>query len=69
MSVEFVAVVTNGSIPIPESHRDQIQGPVRVTVVPEQQSTGKSKIQELLSHPLQVPNFKPLTREQAHERG
>jgi hypothetical protein len=68
-TVEFVSVVTNGSIPIPDAHKDQIRGPVRVIVVPQQAPQGTSKIDELLAHPIQLPTFKPLTREQAHDRG
>jgi len=32
-AIEFVATVVDGSIPIPESHREQFQGEVRVLVV------------------------------------
>lgn len=67
-AVEFVSVVTNGSIPIPEAHKNQLRGAVRVIVVP-QQPLGTSKIDELLAHPIELPGFRPLTREQAHDRG
>jgi hypothetical protein len=69
MAVEFISVVTNGSIPIPDAHKNQIHGRVRVIVMPQQQPQGRSKIDELLAHPIALPNFTPLTREQAHERG
>jgi hypothetical protein len=68
IAVEFDARVTNGQIEIPAVHQASVQGEVHVIVFPQSKSAGTTIIQELLKHPLHVPQFQPLTRDQAHER-
>jgi hypothetical protein len=67
-AIEFEAQVTNGAIEIPPVHRAELQGSVHVIVIPAARAAGHSMIDELLAHPLQVTGFRPLTRDQAHER-
>jgi hypothetical protein len=67
-AIEFDALITNGTIEIPASQRDQLSGPVHVIVLSQCQVANRSKIDELLAHPLSASAFKPLTRQQANER-
>jgi hypothetical protein len=67
-AIEFDAQITNGSIEIPAAHRGALLGAVHVIVFPQARYAGATKIDELIAHPLQVPGFRPLTRDEAHER-
>jgi len=66
--IEFDAQITNGSIEIPPKHRDQLLGAVHVVVFSQGRAGGATKIDELIAHPLQLPAFRLLTRDEAHER-
>jgi len=66
--IEFDAQITNGTIEIPTAHRGSLQGDVHVIVFFKDDHGGTSKIDELLRQPLIVPEFHPLTRDEAHER-
>ena len=69
MSIEFKATVNNGMIEIPEEYRDRLQGNVRVIVVAEEKQTPVANlIQELIEQPLQIPDFRPLTRDDIYSR-
>jgi hypothetical protein len=67
-AVQFDAQVTNGTIEIPAVHRDEVQGAVHVIIIPQPPLGCNTKIDELLAHPLQIPGFQPLARDEAHER-
>jgi len=66
--VEFDAEIANGTIEIPDIHRSELMGPVHVLVYPKGRSGAATKIDELIAHPLNVPGFRPLTRDESHER-
>jgi hypothetical protein len=66
--VEFDTHVTNGTIEIPTVHRSELQGAVHVIVIPQPPAGRATKIDELLASPLQIPEFRPLARDEAHER-
>ena len=72
MSVNFDAQVNNGTIDIPEEYRDRVRGTVRVTISTadelEMAATQNLFIEELLAHPLNVPGFRPLTRDEIYSR-
>ena len=67
-AVEFDAHVADGTIPIPPAHHDAIQGSVHVIVIPHAVSGPSTKIDELLANPLKIDGFRPLSRDEAHER-
>jgi hypothetical protein len=67
-AVEFQARVKNGVIQVPEKFRSEIRGQVRVIVLAEEKPEPYDIITELMNNPLQVPDFKPLTREEIYER-
>ena len=67
-AVEFQAKVKNGSIEIPEEYRPRFKERVRVILLAEEESTVANFIDHLLQHPIPIPGFRPLTREEIYER-
>ena len=68
-AVEFQATVKKSSIEIPPELRDSVGPRVRVIMLTEQQSsTAGNAIDDLLSHPVSIPGFTPLKRDEAHAR-
>lgn len=67
-AIEFQATVENGIIPVPERYHSEVGGQVRVIVLAEEESEPYDIITELMNNPLQIPDFKPLTREEIYER-
>ena len=67
-AIEFQARIDNGSIAVPEEYRDRLKGLVRVRVVHEEELTGSNMVDELLTHPLTIQDFRPLTRDEIYAR-
>ena len=68
-SFEFEAQLSNGRIEIPAEYKDKIAGKVHVIVSSQERSTTSADmIDRLLEHPLEMESFRPLTREEIHER-
>ena len=67
-AVEFQAQINNGTIEIPEAYRSRFKERVRVILLAEEESPTVTLIDQLLQHPIKVPGFTPLTREEMHER-
>lgn len=68
-SIEFQARINNGAIEVPEEYRDRVKGSVRVILVGEGESSSGNMIDELLAKPLEIPGFRPLTRDEIYARG
>ncbi len=68
-AIEFQAKVTNGSILIPEVYRGKIKENVRVILLTEEDDHVDQfdMIDRLLTHPLDIKDFKPLSREEIYE--
>lgn len=69
-AVEFQAVAKDGHIELPPGHAERVKGPVRVIVLyePRPEADDRDGLDELMEHPILVPGFVPLTREEAHDR-
>lgn len=78
-AIEFHAKIKNGLIEVPKEYRDQLgddggDEKVRVIVLADDLETvtydaaGTDMIEKLLTNPLQVPDFNPLSRDDVHER-
>lgn len=69
-AVEFQARIKNGMIEVPPQFKDKLKEVVRVIVLSETQETetGANLIDQLLTTPLKVKNFKPLSRAEIYER-
>jgi hypothetical protein len=73
-TVEFRSRIEDGTIRVPKRYLRRLRGqtargPVRVTLHLPEQSREPDLIDLLLAKPLSIPDFVPLRREQAHERG
>ncbi len=69
-AVEFQARVKEGKIEIPSQYRGRIQGWVRVILLVEEPAPPATAnfIDRLLAQPVQVKDFRPLSREEIHAR-
>ena len=67
-AIEFQATVTDSTITIPEEYRNRIKGTVRVILLAAEPAQSFDMIDHLLSNPLKVEGFKPLSRDEIYER-
>ena len=69
-TAEFEADVRNGTIEIPAEYRELFGDSVRVTLSSDEPDSGSSLtiLDQWLASPIRIADFKPLSREQAHER-
>lgn len=68
-AVEFQTKLKNGVIKVPEKFVSEIKGrQVRVIILAEEKDEPYDIITELINNPLEVENFKPLTRGEIYER-
>jgi hypothetical protein len=68
-AIEFHAKIKNGVIEIPQEYRDRFTDDVKVILLAEEKRARRSDLMaELMEHPLEIPDFKPLSRKEAHER-
>ena len=68
-AAEFVTKIKEGIIEVPEVHRERFKDTVRVILLSQEEGHDNDDIiATLLAHPLTVPDFKPLTREDVHAR-
>jgi len=69
LAIEFRTTVKNGVIEIPREYLKDLTSPVRVILlVEEARESGANYIDELLTHPVRVEGFRPLSREETHAR-
>ena len=69
-AVEFQAMIQNGTIQVPYQYQQRFKKPVRVILLTEQEeeSAPTNYIEELMKHPLHIPDFEPLSREEIYDR-
>lgn len=70
-AVEFQTKVQDGLIAVPAEHLEKLKGKVRVILLAEEKEGVSDKpdiIEELLNNPLQIPDFKPMTRDEIYDR-
>jgi len=73
-AIEFDSVIENAAIPLPKAALLASGVQVRVVVMYEAESAANSAgnfddaISALCAHPLVVPDFEPLSRDEAHGR-
>ena len=71
-TVEFQAIVKNGVIEIPEQYQQEVEAMEVVEVVVKKAEKQKKKIsgffKELTENPIEVKDFKPLTRDEIYDR-
>ncbi len=64
--VEFETVIDNGTIALPPQYRGRFRGRVRVILITEEYQGEEDLIAALLEHPLNIPDFQPLSREEIY---
>jgi len=73
MTIKFQTELQGDSIKLPENARQFVGTGKRVTVTITEEAEPKPKkksyLQHLLENPIPVENFKPMTRDEMHERG
>lgn len=67
-AIEFQTNIEDGSITLPEEYRNQLKGSVRVILLTEESTEEFDMIEYLLTNPLRIEGFKPLTREEIYEQ-
>lgn len=69
-TAEFEADVRNGTIEIPAEYRDLFGNSVRVRLSADEPGSrvASTILDQWLASPIRVADFRPLSREQAHER-
>jgi len=71
-SIEFQTTIKNGLIEIPPQYRQSLGNlseSVRVIILVEEAGKARENfIDRLLSQPLRVPGFRPMTREDLYAR-
>ncbi|OCQ99994.1 hypothetical protein BCD64_02630 [Nostoc sp. MBR 210] len=73
-NIQFNAKVNDGKIEIPVEYQDEIHNAEIVQIVILKPLSQKKRfpqtgiIAQLTANPIQIDNFKPLTREEANER-
>ena len=66
-AVEFQAKIKNGTIEIPSQYQDKLKEVVRVIILTDEGETTTNLIDQLLTTPLKVKDFRPLTRTEVYE--
>lgn len=69
-TIEFEADVKDGSIAIPAEYRELVGSSVHVTLSSRESDieTSLTILDQWLASPIRLPVFRPLGREQAHDR-
>mgnify|MGYP001586921687 CR=1 FL=1 len=67
-ALEFYSTIKNGRIEVPREYLINLTNRVRVILLVEDTQSAENLIDELLANPLQVKDFRPLTREEVYAR-
>jgi len=67
-AIEFQARVKDGIIQVPMQYQEQLKTTVRVIILVEPPASRQTFIDQLLAHPLQIPDFQPLSRDEIYVR-
>ena len=68
-AIEFQAMVKEGRIEIPSQYLKKIRNRVRVILLVEETPKATTNfIDQLLTHPMRVKGFQPLSREEIYAR-
>ncbi|NOZ71345.1 MAG: hypothetical protein GXP38_05435 [Chloroflexi bacterium] len=66
--LKFKASVKNGIIRVPKQFQKQLPDRVQIIIFPEASKHKEDFIAQLLKHPLHIPDFQPLRREEIYDR-
>lgn len=69
-TITFDTNIKNGIIQIPEKLQGKVSNSVRVILISKSgENSQTDMIEELMANPIHLKDFKPLTRDEANERG
>ena len=69
ITAQFEEKVTDGVIHLPQELKGSFQGMVRIFLWKDEENNHEQDfLDELLEHPIELPGFRPLSREAAKER-
>ena len=68
--ISFKAPIKNGTIEIPDEYKQALTDTdqVEVTILTPRKTAKTGFIAELIDNPIEVVDFTPLTRDEAHDR-
>jgi len=67
-AIEFQTKIKNGMIEVPSQYKDKLSETVRVIILTEASDSADNLIDHLLTSPLKIKDFTPLTRTAIYER-
>ena len=67
-AMQFDAEVHEGVLALPPTARAAFEGPVHVILVKGEDGPSDDLIAELIESPLDLPDFEPLSRDEANDR-
>jgi hypothetical protein len=68
ITVQFDSIIVDGRLEIPKQFRGKLDGKVHVVVTQAEEEKTENGLRALLRNPLHIPDFVPLTRDEANER-
>lgn len=68
--IKFTAKVNQGNIEIPHEYQEALEQVETIEIIVNRRlvSSKRGIIHHLLSNPIEIQDFQPLTRDEAHER-
>lgn len=67
-AIEFQARIKDGTIQIPREYQERLKASVRVIILVDVPRPTDTLIDQLLTQPLQIPDFQPLSRDGIYAR-
>ena len=67
-AIEFKTKIKDGIIQIPKKYTRKVGNTVKVIILSDQVAKHSDIVEKLLEHPVKVPDFKPLSRDDIYER-
>ena len=67
-AVEFQTKIKDGMIEVPSQYKDKLKKFVRVIILTDENEIATNLIDQLLTSPLKVKNFKPFSRTEIYDR-
>jgi len=64
---EFKTKIKDGTIQVPRKYTGGTSSTVKVIILSNQRSKQPDMVEDLLTHPVRVDNFKPLSRDEIYE--
>ena len=67
-AIEFKTKIKNGTIRIPDKYKQKNGNTVKVIIISEKSHKESDMIDELLSNPIKINDFSPLSRDEIYDK-